>query len=99
MSFLRFLWENPLWILVIYLVLINLALFCLMAADKALAKKDKRRVPEATLFLLAVLGGSIGGIAGMWACRHKTRHFSFLVGFPLISILQIVLAVFLIVKF
>ncbi len=99
MSFLQFLWENPLWILVIYLVLINLALFCLMAIDKALAKKDARRVPEATLFLLAVLGGSLGGIAGMWACRHKTKHFSFLLGFPLILALQIALAVFLIIKF
>ena len=99
MSFLNFLWENPLWILVIYLVLINLVLFCVMAIDKALAKKNRRRVPEATLFLLAILGGSPGGIAGMWTCRHKTKHVSFLVGFPLILILQIALGVFLAVKF
>jgi len=99
MSFFRFLWENPVWILVIYLAAINLALFCTMAIDKALAKKDARRVPEATLFLLCLLGGGIGGIAGMWLCRHKTRHISFVVGFPVILLLEIALAVFLIVKF
>lgn len=99
MSFLNFLWDNPVWILVIYLVLINLAEFLLMGIDKALARKDRRRVPESTLFLLCLLGGSIGGIAGMWLCRHKTKHLSFVVGFPVIFILQIALAVFLIVKF
>ena len=99
MSTLQYIWQHPVWILAIWLVLINFVLFLTMAIDKAKAKRDKRRVPEATLVLMALLGGSIGGIAGMWACRHKTRHFSFLVGFPLILILQIVLAVFLIVKF
>ena len=99
MSFFRFLWENPVWILVLYLVFINLAAFCTMAIDKALAKKEARRVPETTLFLLCLLGGGIGGIGGMWACRHKTRHVSFVVGFPVILLLEIALAVFLIVKF
>ncbi len=95
MSTLRYLWQHPALILAIYLVLINLALFLTMAADKSRAKRDKRRVPEATLFLLALIGGSIGGIAGMYTFRHKTKHMSFVIGFPAILILQLALVVFI----
>ena len=98
MSTLRYLWQHPILILAIYLILINLALFLTMAADKSRAKRDKRRVPEATLFLLALIGGSIGGISGMYSFRHKTRHMSFVIGFPLILALQLALAVFLILR-
>ncbi len=98
MNTLRYLWQHPILILAIYLILINLALFLTMAADKSRAKRDKRRVPEATLFLLALIGGSIGGIAGMYSFRHKTRHMSFVIGFPLILALQLALAVFLILR-
>ena len=99
MSVLEFLWQHPVWILVIYLVIINLLLFTTMAVDKSKARRDKRRVPEATLFLMALLGGSIGGIAGMYAFRHKTKHMSFVIGFPAILLLELALAVFIIVKF
>ncbi len=98
MSFLQFLWEKPIWILVLWLALINLILFFTMAADKSRAKRDKRRVPEATLFLMAILGGSIGGIAGMYVFRHKTKHWSFKLGFPAILLLEIAAAVLIFVK-
>ena len=57
-----------------------------------------RRFPEATLFFLAVLGGSIGGIAGMAAFRHKTLHKSFRLGFPAVLIAQLALAGYLVLK-
>lgn len=98
MNALQYLWQHPVWILVIYLIVINLVLFTTMAVDKGKAKRDKRRVPEATLFLMALLGGSIGGIAGMYCFRHKTKHMSFVIGFPAILLLELALAVFIIVK-
>lgn len=99
MSVLEYLWQHPIWILVIYLVIINLVLFVTMAVDKQKAKRDKRRVPEATLFLMALIGGSIGGIAGMYCFRHKTKHMSFVIGFPAILILELALVIFILVKF
>ena len=63
-----------------------------MGVDKAKAKRGARRFPEATLFFLAVLGGSIGGIAGMAAFRHKTLHKSFRLGFPAVLIAQLALS-------
>ena len=98
MSALQYIWQHPIWILVIWLVIINFVLFLTMAIDKSKAKRDKRRVPEATLFLMALLGGSIGGIAGMYCFRHKTKHMSFVIGFPAILILELALVVFRIVK-
>ena len=72
-----------------YLLLINLDAFILMASDKSRARRGKRRIPEATLFL--VLGGSPGIIAGMYAFRHKTQHDSFTIGMPLILFFEAVL--------
>ena len=95
MSGLEFIRQNPIWLLVMYLALINSALFFTMGADKLRAKHHRRRVPEATLFLLAILGGSIGGILGMYVFRHKTKHWSFRLGFPLILVLQLGLALWL----
>ena len=84
--------------LLYYLAFINLLLFVLMGVDKAKAKRGSRRVPEATLFFLAVVGGSPGGMLGMAAFRHKTLHQSFRVGFPVILIAQLALAAFLLLK-
>ena len=78
-----------------YLVLVNLTGFCLMGIDKRKAIKGAFRIPEATLFIVALIGGSIGSIAGMYTFRHKTRHFSFVYGMPAILILQIVLVILL----
>ena len=75
-----------------YLAAINLLLFVLMGVDKAKAKRGARRFPEATLFFLAVIGGSLGGLLGMLAFRHKTLHASFRVGFPAILLCQLALA-------
>lgn len=83
---------------VCYLVAINLAAFYLMWRDKRLAKQENaRRIPEKALFLSAVLGGSIGAIAGMRAFRHKTRHWYFVVGMPLILVAQLALAVWFLI--
>lgn len=75
--------------LFLYLAAINLAAFGLMAADKRRARKHRWRIPEHTLFAAALLGGSVGALAGMYLCRHKTRHWYFVVGMPLILAAQI----------
>lgn len=80
-------------ILICYLILINLIAFFLMGIDKRKARTGAWRIPEKTLFLSAILGGSIGAIAGMQLFRHKTRHQSFVVGMPAILIVQILLAI------
>jgi len=80
-------------ILALWLAAVNLAAFAAMGADKRRARRHMRRTPEATLFLLAVIGGSVGAIAGMLAFRHKTRHMSFVIGLPLILAAQILLCV------
>lgn len=77
--------------LYLYLALINIVLFCVMGADKRAAQRKRRRVPEATLLTLAILGGSVGGIFGMLVFRHKTKHPKFFIGYPLILLAQIAL--------
>lgn len=74
-----------------YFAAINLIGFALMGIDKHKAKKRAFRIPEATLFIVAIIGGSIGSIIGMYAFRHKTKHLSFVYGMPFILILQIIL--------
>ncbi len=78
-------------LLSIYLLAINALLFTLMGIDKYKAKRGLWRIPEKTLFGLAIAGGSVGGILGMRAFRHKTRHNSFKFGFPAILIAQLAL--------
>lgn len=95
MDALKWLWANPIWFLWIYLIIINIVSFAFMGADKRKARREKRRVPESTLFLLAVIGGSVGGIAGIYAFRHKTLHKQFTIGFPIILILQVALGIFI----
>ena len=70
------------------LLVMNLFSFFLMRHDKQCAKKNRRRVPEKTLFLAAALFGGLGGTAGMFVFRHKTKHWYFRVFFPLLLILQ-----------
>ena len=79
-------------ILIVYLLIMNVIGFVLMGADKKKAKSGAWRIPEKTLFLPAILGGSIGAIAGMQVFRHKTKHWYFKYGMPAILILQIVAA-------
>ena len=74
-----------------YFIIMNLIGFALMGIDKYRAKKRSFRIPEATLFI----GGSIGSIIGMYAFRHKTRHWYFVYGMPFILLLQIIFFIFL----
>lgn len=79
--------------IIIYLVFINLFTFFMMWLDKRKAKKGKWRIPENTLLLFVLLGGGIGGIAGMYTFRHKTQKAKFVIGFPVILICEIILIV------
>ena len=77
------------YIFVAYLLIMNIVGFFFMGIDKKRAKKNQWRIPEKHLFLIAILGGSIGSIIGMKVFRHKTKHTSFQIGMPCIFILQI----------
>ena len=74
-----------------YLLVINLEGFALMGIDKSRARRGRRRIAAATLFIVAALGGSLGVLCGMYAFRHKTLHTSFTVGIPLLLFFQAVL--------
>lgn len=80
--------------ILIYILIINVITFFMMWFDKHEAKIGDWRVPERTLFLLVLLGGGIGGIAGMYVFRHKTRKWYFKIGFPAILIMQIILVIY-----
>ena len=82
-----------------YLLLINAASFLLMLADKLKARKNRWRIPERTLMLSALLGGSIGALAGMYLFRHKTRHAKFTIGIPAILIAEVFLIFWIFSRF
>ena len=77
--------------LIIYLLIINAVSFLLMLIDKRKAQKNRYRIPEAVLMGAAAIGGSLGGLAGMYTVRHKTRKPLFFIGIPVILVLQIVI--------
>lgn len=81
--------------ILIYLLIMNLIGFALMGLDKRKAQKQLWRIPEKTLFLASLLGGSVGTLTGMYFFRHKTKHWYFVVGMPLILILQIAAVIYL----
>lgn len=83
--------DNVITLLISYAIIMNMIGFALMGIDKHKAKKRAFRIPEATLFTVALIGGSIGSILGMYLFRHKTRHRSFVYGMPAILILQVIL--------
>lgn len=74
-----------------YFIAVNMIGFALMGIDKWKARKGAFRIPESTLFIIALIGGSIGSIAGMYTFRHKTRHWYFVYGMPAILFLQLAL--------
>lgn len=76
--------------ILIYIVFINLLLFSLMGIDKEKVKLKKWRISEKTLFLLALFGGGIGGVIGIYTFRHKTKHLKFTLGFPIIIVFQLI---------
>ena len=81
-------------LLFIYLVCINVLTFLLYGTDKWKAKKGKRRISEKGLLGVVALGGSVGGLVGMYTFRHKTRKAKFYLGVPAIIALQVALAAF-----
>lgn len=85
-------------VLLVWLAVINLLTFIVYGADKHRARKGKWRVPEKTLFLLPLLGGSIGALLGMRVFHHKTKHWYFVWGIPAILLAQIALAVWIYTK-
>ncbi|MCQ2524576.1 MAG: DUF1294 domain-containing protein [Lachnospiraceae bacterium] len=81
------------WILS-YVVLINLLGFIIMGVDKNRARNHDWRIAESTFFIVAVIGGSLGCILGMYAFRHKTRHWYFKFGLPAILIIQLAIIIY-----
>lgn len=81
--------------LLAYLVIINAAGFLIMLVDKRKAKKNLWRIPERTIMTIAVSGGSLGVLLGMYTFRHKTKHLKFTIGIPVILAVQIICAVIL----
>lgn len=77
-------------LLIAYLVVLNLAGLFVMWSDKRRARKKQWRIPEKMLFLVSLLGGSAGTWGGMYLFHHKTKHWYFVLGMPLILVLQIV---------
>ena len=82
-----------------YYILINLVLYITMVIDKKRAIKDQWRVPEKNMFIMAVLGGGLGGLFAMVFKRHKNRHMDFIMVFTMTSILHMLAAFLLIGKF
>lgn len=79
----------------IYLIVINLAGFLSMALDKRKARRNKWRIPEATLFLFAIFGGSVGCLLGMNVFHHKTMKPKFYIGIPIILGVQVLIVLYL----
>ena len=82
-------------LILLYLTIINAAGFLLMLIDKQKARRGAWRIPEATLIWIAILGGSIGSLIGMYFFRHKTRHLKFVMGIPVILFAQLALLIWL----
>lgn len=80
--------------IIIYFIIINLLGFFIMWLDKYKAKNGRWRIPEKTLFIITALGGGIGTIAGMYTFRHKTQKLNFVIGFPFITILEIITIIY-----
>ena len=85
--------------IICYLLAVNIVTFLLYGIDKYKAKKGKWRISEATLLTMAAIGGSIGAWASMRLWHHKTMHKKFKYGIPVIIILQVALAVYLLTNF
>lgn len=79
------------WILLIIYVVMSVVAFAAFGLDKYKAKTDRWRTKEKTLFLFAILGGGVGAFLGMQVFRHKTQHKQFVIGIPLIMIIQLIL--------
>ncbi|MCP1224039.1 DUF1294 domain-containing protein [Sebaldella sp. S0638] len=86
-------------IILAYLLMINIFTMYTFFLDKSKAKNKKWRIKESTLFLLSIIGGSLGAILGMKLFRHKTKHWYFKYGIPFILAVQVILTVYTAVRF
>ena len=77
-------------LLLIYLIVINATGLIIMLVDKHNAVNNLRRIPERSLMAVALLGGSLGSLCGMYLFRHKTRHLKFSIGLPMIFAVQLI---------
>ncbi len=81
-------------VLTVYIALMSVVLLVMMKVDKERARRNQYRISERTLWVMALLGGAIGGVIGMQLFRHKTKHLSFRFGFPLLALLDVSVLVF-----
>ena len=81
-------------VLTVYIALMSVVLLVVMKADKERARRNQYRISEKTLWMTAIFGGAIGGVIGMQLFRHKTKHLSFRLGFPLLALLDVSVLVF-----
>lgn len=89
----------PLWeLLLVFFAVMSAFLFVMMGVDKAKARRGAWRISERTLFVFALLGGAPGGTLGMFLFRHKTKHWVFRLGFPLLAAAQLALCAILFFK-
>lgn len=85
--------------IIMYLLIINLIGLLIMYIDKKKSKYGRWRIPEKTLLIIALLGGSIGTISGMYLFRHKTQKLKFTLGFPTILISEIIIITYFLIKY
>lgn len=97
-AFLNLIFSSTASTLIFAFLFVNLLGFLLMYLDKKYAKEEKRRIKESTLFLTAILFGSLGILAGMYKFRHKTLHKKFTIGIPLIIVIQIIFIIYNLIK-
>lgn len=90
---------NYIWYFVIYLIVVNLIGILIMYIDKRKAMYGRWRIPEKTLIIVALLGGSIGCMIGMKIFRHKTQKIKFILGYPTILIAETILIIYFLVKY
>lgn len=84
---------------IIYLLIINLIGILIMYIDKKRAKYGRWRIPEKTLIIIGLLGGSVGCMIGMYSFRHKTQKLKFTLGYPTILIAQIIIITYFLLKY
>lgn len=89
---------NKMMYLYYYILIVNIFAFSIMGLDKYKAKKHRFRISEKALFISALIGGSVGALAGMKTFHHKTKHRAFTIGIPAILLMQIALTVYIYYK-
>ena len=85
--------------ILVYLCVISLTAIIVTVVDKIKAKYNKWRIPEATLLIISALGGSIAMYITMQLIRHKTKHIKFMLGIPIIILMQVIVAVWSVFHF